>query len=59
LKEQKGTGLSTKGSPEIAEIEPSKEVEQINDPSYPIKKEGMGEQSPAVASDSAPLGVSR
>lgn len=50
---KKGTRLSPKGSPEIAEIEPSKEVEQINDPSHPIDQDGMGEHSPFVASDSA------
>lgn len=49
--ENNGTRLSPTGEPEIAEIEPSKEVEQINDPSHPIDQHGMGEQSPVVASD--------
>lgn len=47
--ENNGTRVSPNGEPEIAEIEP---VEQINDPSHP---DGMGEQSPVVASDSAPV----
>lgn len=53
--ENNGTRVSPNGEPEIAEIEPSKEVEQINDPSHPIDQDGMGEQSPVVASDSAPV----
>lgn len=53
--ENNGTRVSPNGEPEIAEIEPSKLVEQINDPSHPIDQDGMGEQSPVVASDSAPV----
>lgn len=44
--ENNGTRVSPNGEPEIAKIEPSKEVEQINDPSHLIDRDGRGNKAP-------------